>query len=187
MTVRSGLLAILDQGRCYGYQLRTEYARRTGQSLNVGQIYTTLDRLERDGLVAKQGTDDRGHTSWGITPEGRREAQLWLSEADAPVGRNERAVKIALASTLPGVDTSALIAAERAAATARLSALEDEDRPEDVPSAVLREAERARLVGEIAWLDAVGDLVRADGPPAAFALSDERPRRGRPARAGQTG
>ena len=55
MSVRQSLLAILDQGPCYGYQLRAEFDRRTGSTwpLNVGQIYNTLDRLERDGFVAK--------------------------------------------------------------------------------------------------------------------------------------
>ena len=60
MTVRQSLLAILDQGPCYGYQLRAEFDRRTGSTwpLNVGQIYNTIDRLERDGLVAKGATDE---------------------------------------------------------------------------------------------------------------------------------
>ena len=62
MSVRQNLLAILDQGPCYGYQLRAEFGRRTGSawSLNVGQIYTTLERLERDGLVAKADIDEQG-------------------------------------------------------------------------------------------------------------------------------
>ena len=52
MSVRQSLLAILDQGACYGYQLRAEFDRRTGSTwpLNVGQIYNTLDRLERDPM-----------------------------------------------------------------------------------------------------------------------------------------
>ena len=45
MSVRQGLLAILDQGDCYGSQLRAEYLRRTGVAVNVGQVYTTLERL----------------------------------------------------------------------------------------------------------------------------------------------
>ena len=72
MSVRQSLLAILDQGPCYGYQLRAEFERRTGSTwpLNVGQIYTTLDRLERDGLVAKGETDDQGHVFYDITDAG---------------------------------------------------------------------------------------------------------------------
>ncbi len=180
MSVRQGLLAILDLGPCYGYQLRAEYARRTGAALNVGQIYTTLDRLERDGLVGKRGVDERGHTAWGITPAGSRAAAAWLAEPDAPTGRDERAFKVALASTLPGVDVAAVIAAERAAAVRRLAEL-DADDPREAAAAVLREADRARTRAEIAWLDAVAPILAA-ASDRVLALSAERPKRGRPVR-----
>lgn len=184
MSVRRSLLAILDQGPCYGYQLRAEYARRTGAALNVGQIYTTLDRLERDGMVEKRGTDDRGHTYWGITADGREEARRWFAEPEAPAGRDEQAFKVALAATLPGVDVAGLIAAERFAAEARLARL-DGERVDvaDVPAAILRAAERARAAAEMAWLDAAAVLLSDAPTPHVVALSEERPRRGRPTRA----
>lgn len=55
MSVRPGLLAILNEEPCHGYQLRGGFERRTGSArpLNVGQIYSTRDRSERDGLVVK--------------------------------------------------------------------------------------------------------------------------------------
>ncbi|MFJ6654267.1 PadR family transcriptional regulator [Microbacterium sp. NPDC091313] len=177
MSVRRGLLAILDQGECYGYQLRAEYARRTGATLNVGQIYTTLDRLERDALAARRGVDDRGHQSWGITDRGRAEVRGWFDEADAPAGRDERAAKIALAATLPGVDLDRVLAAERAGALARRDALRATD-ADDVATAIVRAAELARVDAELAWLDAVPDLASAE----PFGLTAERPKRGRPAR-----
>ena len=75
MSVRQSLLAILAQGPCYGYQLRSEFERRTGSSsaLNVGQIYSTLERLERDGLVLRGTADADGHIYWQITDAGRAE------------------------------------------------------------------------------------------------------------------
>jgi DNA-binding PadR family transcriptional regulator len=53
MSVRHALLALLREGPKYGLQLREEFEARTGEvwPLNVGQVYTTLQRLERDGLV----------------------------------------------------------------------------------------------------------------------------------------
>ncbi len=86
MSVRQSLLAILDQGPCYGYQLRAEFDRRTGSTwpLNVGQIYNTLDRLERDGLVAKGDTDAQGHVYYAITDAGSAEVAAWLA---SPVER----------------------------------------------------------------------------------------------------
>ena len=67
MTVRNALLALLEQGPLYGYQLRSEFEERTGGTwpLNVGQVYTTLARLERDGLVEGTG---RTTTAMSCTP-----------------------------------------------------------------------------------------------------------------------
>lgn len=86
MSVRQSLLAILDQGPCYGYQLRAEFDRRTGSTwpLNVGQIYNTLERLERDGLVERGDADEQGHVYWVITDAGSAEVAGWLS---SPVER----------------------------------------------------------------------------------------------------
>ena len=63
MSVKQALLALLEQGPMYGYQLRSEFEERTGATwpLNVGQVYTTLARLERDRLVEGTGADDEGH------------------------------------------------------------------------------------------------------------------------------
>jgi DNA-binding PadR family transcriptional regulator len=126
MSVRQSLLAILDQGPCYGYQLRAEFDRRTGGTwpLNVGQIYNTLDRLERDGLVVQEGPpDDDGRIAYRLTDDGRRELREWFG---SPVGakgapRDELAIKLALAVTTPGVDVPRVVQTQR---TATMSALQ---------------------------------------------------------------
>ena len=50
MSIRHALLALLSEGPKYGLQLRQEFEAGTGEvwPLNVGQVYTTLQRLERD-------------------------------------------------------------------------------------------------------------------------------------------
>ncbi len=87
MSVQESLLAILDQGPSYGYQLRIEYVRRTGNArpLNVGQVYTTLDRLERDGLVESR-RDARAPVTWSTrSPRaGSDEVKRWLKSAELP-------------------------------------------------------------------------------------------------------
>ena len=104
MSVKQGLLALLAEEPMYGARLRAEFEARTGGTwpLNVGQVYTTLARLERDGLVKAAGAaDDEGRISYRLTEAGRREvAQWWLSPVDrdsAP--RDELAIKLALAVT----------------------------------------------------------------------------------------
>ncbi|MFT4211599.1 MAG: PadR family transcriptional regulator, partial [Microbacterium sp.] len=112
MSVRQSVLAILTLGPCYGYQLRTEYGRRTGgaRDLNVGQIYNTLDRLERDGLAVKADTDAQGHVYFAITPAGRAAAEGWFAAPGDDL--DGLAVKLALAASLPGVDAVALAVRE---------------------------------------------------------------------------
>ncbi|MFC6154565.1 PadR family transcriptional regulator [Nocardioides yefusunii] len=132
MSVRQALLALLSEGPKYGYQLRQEFEQRTGATwpLNVGQVYQTLTRLERDALVAvieenvghggaddSQAASDRSHVSYAITDAGRAEVDEWFA---APVPRtapprDELAIKLAIAVTLPGVDVGRLVQAQRTA------------------------------------------------------------------------
>ena len=127
MSVRDAVLALLSQSASYGYQLKLEFERRTGATwvVNVGQIYQTLERLERDGLVEHLGADDEGHQLYVATDTGRADAQRWLQapleRPDAP--RNELAMKIALASTLEGVDVRAVIQTQRLAVLKQLQEL----------------------------------------------------------------
>lgn len=182
MSVRQSLLAILDQGSCYGYQLRAEYALRTGAAApNVGQIYTTLERLERDGLVERRGADERGHVYWGITDPGRAEATRWLSEPDPRGARDDLVHKIALAATLPGVDALAVIAAQREASRARLETLPaSASSDDDLQQRIVRDAARAHARADLEWLDGVERAVGAHSDRRSFGLSEDRPRRGRP-------
>ncbi|MFD3444567.1 PadR family transcriptional regulator [Microbacteriaceae bacterium 4G12] len=190
MSVRQSLLAILDQGPCYGYQLRAEFDRRTGGTwpLNVGQIYNTLDRLERDGLVVKGDSDDEGHVYYAITDDGRAEAGEWLSTPvdRSAAARDELAIKLALAATLPGVDVRVLIAQQRAASLARLEALVAEravPSGEDLAAALVSDALVEHAKAEVRWLDSAAARLERSGPgAAAVPLLSTPPRRGRPVR-----
>ena len=99
MAVREGLLALLAGGARHGYQLKTEFEATTGGtwSLNVGQVYTTLDRLHRDGLVDVQ--DDDGQKQYSLTAAGREALEAWweLLPADAPPARDELLLKVLFA------------------------------------------------------------------------------------------
>ena len=196
MSVRQSLLAILDQGPCYGYQLRSEFDRRTGSTrpLNVGQIYNTLERLERDALVRRGDADEHGHVYWHITDAGSAEVARWLA---APVvrttaARDELAVKIAVAVTLPGADAATAVAAQREDSLRRLHELrrssdEAGDGPEALARAVVIDAMLCAAEAEVRWLDRVAERLAAEPQHAlALGLAADRPKRGRPARALQT-
>ncbi|WP_369145254.1 PadR family transcriptional regulator [Streptomyces sp. R44] len=117
MSIRHGLLALLERGPRYGSQLRTEFESRTGSTwpLNVGQVYTTLNRLERDGMVAQGGEDEAGHTLYAITDSGRAELRTWFEkpvDRTSPA-RDELAIKLAMAVGAPGVDIRDVIQSQR--------------------------------------------------------------------------
>ena len=166
MSVRHGLLAILTVGDAYGYQLRQEFSRRTDGvwALNVGQVYQTLDRLERDKLVEQLAPGADGHARFRITVAGRAEAERWLAEPVQRADRDELAIKLAVARTLPNTDMEAIIAAQRSlesiSATGVVGAWLE----------AVAEAERR-------WLDVVAAL-----PLDPQSLAEEVPKRGRPAR-----
>jgi DNA-binding PadR family transcriptional regulator len=117
MGVREGLLALLDSEPRYGYQLKTAFEATTGGmwALNIGQVYTTLDRLARDGRVQVGAGDDAGRRTYNITQEGRSELARWLSAspADAPPPRDELLLKVLLAVATPSVDAREIIQAQR--------------------------------------------------------------------------
>lgn len=195
MSVRLSLLAILDQGPCYGYQLRTEFDRRTGSTwpLNVGQIYNTLDRLERDGLVVKGDTDAQGHVFYEITDAGSVEVAAWLgAPVERTTSRDELATKLAVAATLPGVDVAAVIDAQRRATQTRVQELRQEasldagaesaSAPNFVRSLVV-DSMLFHAEAEARWLDhAEARLAQHPQHSMSLELATERPKRGRPAR-----
>ncbi|MDA0646857.1 MULTISPECIES: PadR family transcriptional regulator [Nonomuraea] len=127
MSIRHGLLALLSGEPRYGYQLRVEFEASTGATwpLNIGQVYTTLSRLERDGLVAPGGADDQGRTLYAITEAGREELATWFA---TPVGqtdrpRDELVIKIAMAVAAADVDVAGVILAQRMATMRTLQEL----------------------------------------------------------------
>ena len=101
----------------YGYELRSEFEARTGSTwpLNVGQVYSTLSRLERDALVEAAGEDRKGHVYYRITSDGRQAVHDWfatpVSRTSPP--RDELAIKLAMAVSVHGLDVREVVQARR--------------------------------------------------------------------------
>src|SRR6266487_3884260 len=118
MSIRHALLALLSEGPKYGLQLRRKFEERTGEvwPLNVGQVYQTLQRLERDGLVVSDGEAEEGPQKlFRITPEGAVELSDWLRtppDLSSPP-RDDLVIKVLIAIRLPGVDVRDVIQTHR--------------------------------------------------------------------------
>src|SRR4051812_22167366 len=118
MSIRHALLALLSEGPKYGLQLREEFEARTGEvwPLNVGQVYTTLQRLERDGLIESDDDADPGpQKSYQLTTDGRAELAAWLRtppDLSSPP-RDELVIKVLVATRVPGVDVHDVVQTHR--------------------------------------------------------------------------
>ena len=162
MSIRRGLLALLAQEPMYGAQLRSEFESRTGGTwpLNVGQVYTTLSRLERDGLVEAAGSpDDEGRIGYRLTELGQVEVARWwaapVDRADTP--RDELVIKLALAVTVPGVDVQHMVQTQRTATLRHLQDLTKLKRATSDEAGGLGTGQQK----ELAWLLVLDNLVYA--------------------------
>lgn len=100
MGLKEGLLCLLAVGDNHGYGLKGELEATTADTwqVNVGQVYTTLQRLERDGLVV-HSTVGGGRIVYSLTNEGHNAAMEWIGESVdlAVAGRDELSLKILMA------------------------------------------------------------------------------------------
>src|SRR5713226_702788 len=174
MSVRHALLALLSEGPKYGLQLREEFEARTGEvwPLNVGQVYTTLQRLERDGLVESDGAGGEGpQKGFRITPDGEAELAEWLRtppDLTSPP-RDELVMKILVALRVPGTDVHEVMQVHRRYLVELMqqwTRLKEAEAESDLGLALVVDAELFRLDAVIRWLDtADGRLKRAAADP----------------------
>ncbi len=133
----------------HGYGLKTEFETATADvwPLNVGQVYTTLGRLERDGLVTAEPDAD-GQKVYEITGAGRDELGRWF-ETPVPrevIPRQELAIKLVFAMRSGMADVAAVLQRQR---VATVRALQD----------VTRLKAAAESSGDMAWLLMLDGLV----------------------------
>ncbi len=170
MSVRHALLALLSEGPKYGLQLRQEFEAKTGEvwPLNVGQVYTTLQRLERDGLVeSEDSSDESPQKGFHITSAGEDELSAWLRtppDYSSPP-RDELVIKVLVALGLPGVDVHEVVQVHRRYLVELMqqwTRLKEDESRFDLHFALVVDAELYRLDSLIRWLDtADGRLKRA--------------------------
>jgi DNA-binding PadR family transcriptional regulator len=175
MATPDALLALLVPGPRHGYDLkRTHDTWFAGlRPLAYGQVYSTLARLERDGLVGVAHTGSDGgpeRVVYELTPAGRTRLDAWLAEPAEPgVSGAEELIRKTLAAYHLGADVDGLVARQRATHLRRLRALDDPE-PADgvVGPAMLADHTRLHLDADLRWLDLAAARMRAHPrPPAA--------------------
>jgi DNA-binding PadR family transcriptional regulator len=185
MSVRHGMLALLERRSMHGYELRRELENDLGPewAVNYGQVYSTLERLVRDRLVVQSDTvpgsdapDRKLHT---LTPAGRSELRQWFL---TPVGggevrRDELFAKVILGLT-SDVDVDEVIQVQRKSELRRMGELtatkESRDLALDLPEVLQIDMEILRTEATIRWLDAAEVKIHkaAEETPEAVPLRE---------------
>jgi DNA-binding PadR family transcriptional regulator len=187
VSVRHALLALLSEGPKYGLQLREEFEARTGEvwPLNVGQVYATLQRLERDGFVESEDNADPGpQKGFRITPDGTQELTEWLRtppDLTAPP-RDELVIKVLVALRVPSIDVHEVIQVHRRYVVELMqqwTRLKESEAERDLNLALVVDAELFRLDSVARWLDAADGRIKraAVEPPTAAEETGPRLRR----------
>ena len=168
MSVRHAMLALLSEGPSYGLQLREEFEARTGDvwPLNVGQVYTTLQRLERDGLVESDSDSPEGpQKAYRITGNGRQELDTWLRtppDLSSPP-RDELVMKVLIALRVPNASVPEIIQAHRRYLVQLMQQwthIKEESDPADLNLGLAVDAELFRLDSVVRWLDAADARIK---------------------------
>ena len=167
MSVPMALLALLSEGPKYGLQLRQEFEDRTGEvwPLNVGQVYTTLQRLERDGLVESDDGDDGPQKHFRITADGETQLAGWLRtppDLSSPP-RDELVMKVLVAARIPGIDVHDVVQVHRRHLVELMqqwTRIKEDATPDEIGLVLAVDAELFRLDSVIRWLDAADGRLR---------------------------
>jgi DNA-binding PadR family transcriptional regulator len=171
MGIKEGLLALLAEGPRHGYQLKLDLEAATGDaiSINVGQIYSTLQRLERDGLITGSDKDNEGREAYRITVDGASTLRDWVSRPEdlAAAGRDEISIKVLISIFTKGLDPTDVIEAQRRATMGllqdftRLRAQDDDD---DLAWQLHLDRLMYSAEAELKWLDRVEERLKTAKP-----------------------
>ncbi|HJR25521.1 MAG TPA: PadR family transcriptional regulator [Acidimicrobiales bacterium] len=166
--LRFVLLGLLEAEPRYGYELKAVFEQFLGGTwqLNIGQIYTTLGKLEAEGLVAAQvvpqdSSPDR--KVYEITDAGRAALSDWATTVEGgPVRlREELFLKVAVLSLSDSGRARTLIHEQRTAHLATLAGLADLQAGAPHPATeLLLEAAMLRLEADLRWLDLAEDRLK---------------------------
>lgn len=179
MGIREGLLALLADGPRHGYQLKLDLETATGDaiSINVGQVYSTLQRLERDGLITGGDKDEEGREVYQITGPGIRVLREWVSTSEnlAAAGRDEISIKVLIALFADGIDPVQVIEGQRRATMGLLqdlTRLRARDEKPDLAWQLHLDRLMYSAEAELKWLDRVEERLRQAEPGMAHSRAE---------------
>jgi DNA-binding PadR family transcriptional regulator len=174
--MRHAILALLAGEPRHGYELKQAFEQTFGAAwppLNIGQVYTTLGRLERDGLVTGQLIEQGSRPDkrvYVITEAGRAELASWIAEPTAGARLKDefftKLVLLDLPGVNGGVDRATLIARQRREYLQALRSLNDlvmrEQAAGNGTVSLLIEGAILHLQADLRWLDLCEERTTSD-------------------------
>jgi DNA-binding PadR family transcriptional regulator len=160
--VQDVILALLAKGPSHGYELRQRLQAALGplgSAFNAGQVYVTLTRLERNGLVASEQVGQAVRPDrkvYELTPAGAERVATWVAEVDWPKpAPTDFHLKLVAVSAAGLADPVAVADAQRRELLRRLRAVQAVrlGEPDDSDGALLLESAVLQLQAGITWLE----------------------------------
>ena len=162
-------LALVASGDTYGYELKRRYdawfAAVWGE-VNIGQIYVTMGRLERDGLVTSRTVPQAARPQrkvFAITEAGTKALEEWLGEpAELPSSKSDLFLRLVGASVLDGASVRSLIGEHRQHCLEALRLLDAQAEHVERGSLVelLVQGSALHVQAELRWLDLLDQRLR---------------------------
>jgi DNA-binding PadR family transcriptional regulator len=179
MSIKYAILGLLADRPLHGYELKAAYEEQLvpATQLNYGQVYTTLERLGRDGLVAHEVVSQVERPDkkvYALTDEGRRQLHDWLA-TPSPLNldlRNETFLKLTLSRRLEDVDPLEVLAIERRSGFERLHEVtgaraEADKEGTDLSTILLLDLAVLRLEAFLKWLDRCEEVLKQESTRCA--------------------
>jgi DNA-binding PadR family transcriptional regulator len=159
MSIGHTLLGLLEHGPRHGYDLKREYDEHFGHDrpLHYGQVYATLSRLLRNGLIEESGVEHGGgpdRKRYAITAEGVTDVERWLTTPEKPEFYLQSTlytkVVIALLSARAAED---VLDTQRAAHLRAMRELTDRKRGGDLADQLICDHALFHLEADLRWLE----------------------------------
>ena len=172
MSLKFGILGLLSTQPLHGYDVKARFEEMLGGSweVNIGQVYTTLQRLERDGLVeSAEERGDRGKLPYRLTEAGRAALETWLREPESEPQqlREDIYVKLLLGTRLANGVLPSLLARQRHVYLQRLKDLAELEKRARTRGrddlVLLYKGAILHTEADLKWVDACAEETNTEG------------------------
>lgn len=159
MSVGHTLLGLLERGPRHGYELKRAYDEHFGHDrpLHYGQVYSTLSRLLRNGLIEENGVEPGGgpdRKRYAVTAEGVTDVERWLATPEKPEPYLQSALftKVVIA-LLSGRDAEDLLDSQRATHLDAMRELTARKAGGDLTDQLICDHALFHLEADLRWLE----------------------------------